>query len=393
MAAGLLLLLGAQIAGDWLYEPFFQQFYQKWNHGPPAVVAEHWGRILALILVLAATYAYTYSDLIVRRVGVYIYLAVCTLLWAEVLVIELLPVPMTTEVAIIALAVTALAANLFAPSASRWQQSLRARRGGRLAGAFLQPLQQAGMPLGLALSTLPVLLGIVLHLRATYVGWPLPDGQPYTVGWLYVFAMLITAVACRIGAHLYRHTVPWLSATYIFGTAAATLVGAAGLLSVLGMKTWDILGPVLMVIPILYADRGAALSGTCPGKPLGVGRPDRHGRHARGRAGGLRRPDAAARRRAGGRPETVPLAGIGLRRGRGVLPPDGPVPQAGRQRVSLHGDRVRRRVAIAAVLAGGPGILHAHVRAGGAGAVDRVPPGDLGACPVGPGRRSIARTP
>ena len=91
LAAGLLLLLGAQIAGDWLYEPFFKQFYEQFHHGPPAVVAEHWGRILALILVLAATYAYAYSDLIVRRVGVYIYLAVFTLLWAEVLVIQLLP--------------------------------------------------------------------------------------------------------------------------------------------------------------------------------------------------------------------------------------------------------------------------------------------------------------
>ena len=117
----------------------------------------------------------------------------------------------------------------------------------------LLPLQRAGVPLGLALSTLPVLLGIVLHLRATYVGWPLPDGSPYTVGWLYVGAMLITAIACRIGAHLYRHTIPWLSATYIFGTAAATLVGVAGLLSVCGINTWDKLGPVLMVIPILYA--------------------------------------------------------------------------------------------------------------------------------------------
>ncbi len=34
LAAGLLLLLGAQIAGDWLYEPFFKQFYQAL--APPA---------------------------------------------------------------------------------------------------------------------------------------------------------------------------------------------------------------------------------------------------------------------------------------------------------------------------------------------------------------------
>ena len=73
------------------------------------------------------------------------------------------------------------------------------------------------------------------------------------MGWLYVGAMLITAIACRIGAQLYRHSIPWLSATYIFGTAASTLVGLAGLLSLFDIKTWDNLGPVLMVIPILYA--------------------------------------------------------------------------------------------------------------------------------------------
>jgi len=65
--------------------------------------------------------------------------------------------------------------------------------------------------------------------------------------------MLITAIACRIGAHLYRHSVPWLSATYIFGAAASTLVGVAGLLSIYDIKSWDNMGPVLMVIPILYA--------------------------------------------------------------------------------------------------------------------------------------------
>ena len=113
LAAGLLLLLGAQIAGDWLYEPFFKHFYQMFKAGPPAIVTDHSGRILALILVLAAIYAYAYSDLIVRRIGVYIYLAVFALLWAEVLVIQLLPVPMTTEIVIIALALTALGANLW----------------------------------------------------------------------------------------------------------------------------------------------------------------------------------------------------------------------------------------------------------------------------------------
>ena len=33
--AGLLLVLGAQIAGDWLYRPLFEPFYRHWNLGPP----------------------------------------------------------------------------------------------------------------------------------------------------------------------------------------------------------------------------------------------------------------------------------------------------------------------------------------------------------------------
>ena len=92
LAAGLLLVLGAQLAGDWLYRPLFEPLYQRWQSGPPAIVAERWGQFLALALVLAGSYAYFYSDIVVRRVGLYVYLAVFTLLWAEMLVIELLAI-------------------------------------------------------------------------------------------------------------------------------------------------------------------------------------------------------------------------------------------------------------------------------------------------------------
>lgn len=261
LAAGLLLLLGAQLAGDWLYKPFFEPLYQRWRLGPPAVVAERWGQLLALGLVLAATYAYADSDLIVRRVGVYIYLAVLCLLWAEVLAIDLLALPVTAEAAIIALALTALAANLL-PSAMA-VESLT---------VSVRPLARAAQPLGLLLSTLPVVLGVILHLRATYqplnAAWLLPDGGTYAIGWTYVIAMLLTAATCRLGAHLYRHTVPWLSTTYFFGTAAATLVGIAGLLSVVGLQTWDQLAPVLMLIPIAYAIAARLYRGHTPEKPL-----------------------------------------------------------------------------------------------------------------------------
>jgi hypothetical protein len=274
LAAGLLLLLGAQLAGDWLYKPFFQPFYEYWGFGPPAVVAERWGQLLALGLVLAGTYAYAYSDLVVRRVGVYLHLAVFTLLWAEVLVINLFALSLTAEVAIIALALTAMAANLGPAGAGRWQRSLAPGETADAVALGIRPLARAALPLGLLLSTLPVLLGIVLHLRANYqplhVAWPLPGGvsEPYTIGWLYVGAMLLTAVTCRIGAHLYRHAVAWLAPCYFFGTAAATLLAAAGLLSVLGIHAWDDVAPLLMPIPIVYLVAARVYRGHTQERPL-----------------------------------------------------------------------------------------------------------------------------
>ena len=80
--------------------------------------------------------------------------------------------------------------------------------------------------------------------------------------------MLATAVSCRIGAHLYRHTIPWLSATYFFGTAAATLTGLAGLLSVLGIRTWDELAPLVMVVPIVYMIAARLYRGHTQENPL-----------------------------------------------------------------------------------------------------------------------------
>jgi hypothetical protein len=258
LGTGLLLVLGAQIAGDWLYRPCFEPWYQRWHMGPPAMISEQWGQLLALALVLAGSYAYFYSDIVVHRMGAYVYLAVFTMLWAEILIIELATVTITAEAIILAFALTAMGANLFQPTLQRWKQPRDAtsdKKSEGLANTTVS-LIRAGQPLGLFLSTVPVLLGLVLHLRATYKPlnelWQLPNGDFYAITWTYVVAMFVTAVSCRLGAHLYRHTIPRLSSTYFFGTAAATLVGLAGLLSVLGIKTWNEMAPLVMVVPILY---------------------------------------------------------------------------------------------------------------------------------------------
>lgn len=272
LAAGLSLVFGAQVAGHWLYEPIFKPLYELGRLDPPVIVAESWARVLALALVLAGSYAYFYSDIVVRRVGLYVYMAVFTLLWAEILAIELIAVQVTMEVAILAMAATALVANLLQSPLARWRETVSPDERRQGMGAAVLSLVRAGQPLGLFLSTVPVLLGLVLHLRATYQPlndlWRLPDGERFTVTWMYVLAMLATAVSCRVGAYLYRRSVPWLSSVYFFGMATATLTGLAGLLSVVGIRTWDEMAPIVMIVPVVYIVAARFYRGHTPERPL-----------------------------------------------------------------------------------------------------------------------------
>jgi hypothetical protein len=239
LASGLLLLLGGQLAG-WL-SPLTRA---------PAITTEPNLRLLAVGLVLLAGYAYVYSDVVVRRVGVYMFLAVFTLLWAEVLVLDLLGLTRQPEMVIALLALTALAAILLQTSVARGSKTLA----------------RTTAPLALFLAALPVGLGVLLHFRATNV--EIHAAWPYTITWGYVGAMLLTALTCRLGAHLCRHEQPGLAATYFFGTAAATLAGAAGLLALLGLPTWDRQAVLLMLVPVLYLLAAQMYRGHTPEKPL-----------------------------------------------------------------------------------------------------------------------------
>jgi hypothetical protein len=245
LAAGLLLLLGAHVAGDWLYDGLFRSVYAAHGKVQPEIVTATYGKLLSLALVLVGTYLYAYSDLVVRRLGAYLYLAVLTLLWAEVLLIRLVQPELTTEVVILALALTGLAANLTLKAAARGLSLLR-----------------AGPPLALVLSTLPVVLGVVRHYEATVLHHDLTG--------TYVVAMLAAAISCRVGAYLYRHDSPTLAVIYFFGTGAALLVGAAGLLLVLDptRSGWEYQAPILMLIPLLYLGAARLYRGHASERPV-----------------------------------------------------------------------------------------------------------------------------
>ncbi len=228
------MVLGAQVTGDWLYEPIFKTWYGNWGFAEsPFLNEQHW-LVWAMALVVVGTYGYIYSDLVVRHVGVYVHIAAGTLMWAIVLGLELFHISLGLDALIAVLAVTAIVVN------------------GAQVMVFRDSRYTRTLPfLGVLLPFLAVGLGLMVYFRAL-------SGDLQSVwhveppAWTYVGAMLLTAVSCRFGAHLYRIINPKLSGMYFFATAAATLVAATALLAALGLNTWQQHAPWLMLVPIVY---------------------------------------------------------------------------------------------------------------------------------------------
>jgi hypothetical protein len=249
IGAGLLLLFGAQLAGNWLYEPYFKEVYRLLgNKQPSPVVTVFELRLLALGLVLAGTYVYIYSDIVVRRIGVYLYLAALTMLWSEVLLVELLQLHLGVDALIAILAATALAVNF-----------------GKVTVAGDNSLTRPFPVLGLLLGLLPVVLGFFVYAQALSSRGVWANEAPR---WGFVGAMLLTAISSRFGAHVYRHMAPSLSACYFFATAAATLIGAVALLAALGLTKWEDHAPILMLLPIVYLLAAQLYRGHTAEQPL-----------------------------------------------------------------------------------------------------------------------------
>jgi len=207
-------------------------------------------KLLAFGLVVAGTYAYIYSDIVVRRMGLYVHVAALTLIWAEVLLIDLLHLELGIDALIAVFALTSLAVNLLQYTVTR---------GSTMTRAF--PV------FGLLLGILPVLLGGWVFVQA--LGMDLRGvWQEQRPSWSYVGAMLLAAISCRLGAFVYRHEIPQLAAAYFFATAAATMVGAVALLAALGQTTWPQHAPWLMLIPIAYVIAAHLYRGHASERPL-----------------------------------------------------------------------------------------------------------------------------
>jgi hypothetical protein len=248
LGAGLLLLLGSQIAG---YGPLAG----SWLASRPAIVTDPSLRLLAVALVLAGAYAELYSDLVVRRLGVYVYAAAFCFLWAALLVINLAHLTAHPGGLIALLALTSLAVNIVHAMLGRESKSDASAR-------LLRPLPS----FGLLLAIIAVLLGIFLHLRATRTD--LYALLPYTQTWAFVAGMALAAAASRISAQLHHRRSAGLAKTYFYLTGASTLAAAAGVLPLLHATAWPLQLSVLMLIPTAYLLASRLYSGSPAHKAL-----------------------------------------------------------------------------------------------------------------------------
>jgi hypothetical protein len=242
-----LILLGTQIV-LWLARPDRALIPIVWDG--------NWltdSSLLVGALWLGMTYAYLYSDIVVRRSGIYSYLAAFCFLMAVITVVGF---NLQLEWLVAILALTAVAVNLVrayvvTPTAK---------------------MSRAIPPMALALSFLPILLGTFLHAGTTSklipASWISNTFLASGIPWPFVVAMVLVAVGNRISAWLDRHAAPRQSAVYFFGSAAAAILAAAGLLRAFGLDDWNVQAPWLMALPITYLVAGRLWRGHSPERPL-----------------------------------------------------------------------------------------------------------------------------
>ncbi|MEM6798889.1 MAG: hypothetical protein AAF589_05190, partial [Planctomycetota bacterium] len=120
LMSGLAVLMGGRLVGR-----FYAWFEPLGVFALPDVAVETGPQFYALGLVAAATYAYGYSQLVVDRRGAYAYPAIFTLIWAQVIALGALAVPVSS---------TMVLATGFAEAATLFGLLAWSQRGRQTAG-------------------------------------------------------------------------------------------------------------------------------------------------------------------------------------------------------------------------------------------------------------------
>lgn len=235
LAAALCTLLGSEVLA-WIGVADRHWFGFAWVGNPLSNET-----YLAAGIWAAGAYGYLYSDIVVRRKGVYAYLAaLCVLLCVATLL-----APQNIEVIMIVLALgSVVTAMAYHTLSAKGEDE-------RLTGAL--------PALTVLLAGLPLAIGAVVHIHDTnpIVGswWLRPTGDAAPPVWLFAAAMAIVMAANRVAAFLFEEKDEAYSTIFYVFSGGAALIGAATLLRLSGvteLTKWEYQAPILMIIPLAY---------------------------------------------------------------------------------------------------------------------------------------------
>lgn len=242
---GGLFVLVSWTVSSWTYGGVLSDLWSLWRNGPlpfdePSLVTSTKLKMLAVGLCLGATYLYGYSYLFVTRQAVWVCGGIATFLWAEVMFVDALPVPVTAELIMLVVAVTAIVFQAFAWATG----SLRkAEQEGNRSITLSTTMQT----MACVFLLVPLSMAIAGYLRTNFQFFLAQEITP-----LFVAAIGTTAVACWLGLWMARDRQVYLGMTYAICSCIAVLLTVFSGLALLNWEAWDLAGPLLMIVPLGY---------------------------------------------------------------------------------------------------------------------------------------------
>ncbi|QDU75623.1 hypothetical protein Pan97_26570 [Bremerella volcania] len=242
---GGLIVLVSWAVSSWSYGGILSDVWNLWRSGPlpfdkPSLATSYKLKILATGLSLSATYLYGYSYFVVTRKPILLGGGIATFLWAEVMLVDALPVPVTEELIMMVLAVTAIFFQAFAWSI----RGIAEKDGEKHPSISASTVMQTVACLFLLA---PLAMGIAGYLRSSFYVF-----SAYEITPLFTAALAATAASGWIGYWLTQNRQNYLNAIYAVSSCAAVLLASFGGLALLQWEAWDLAGPLLMMVPLGY---------------------------------------------------------------------------------------------------------------------------------------------
>jgi hypothetical protein len=233
----LAILITGHVVG-WAYEPFFADlglFPQ------PAVVTQTNLKIIALGLSLAAAYSYLYSQIVVAEHGRYAASAIATLLWCGLIVMDLLAIPFTMEVA----AAVAAAGALLAALPRLFANAVENAHGTANSPFARFTRDRSFDSLSAGLNFTALLLLVCLYLRARL---DLPNYLwPFQFTGTFVVAAILAAAASWLGS---RRFTGFKHQAHLAAVALLAVFAVAGTLGMLGYEFGAYTLVIEMLVPL-----------------------------------------------------------------------------------------------------------------------------------------------